>query len=73
MGSSSLTRGQAQAPCIGSLESQPLDHEGSPWGVPSNNYVLTHSMPHTVLGPRDPGVNKVGKVAMLMELAFSYK
>ena len=29
--------------------------------------------PCTVLGPRDPGMNKIGKVAMLMELAFSYK
>ena len=25
-----LTRGQTQAPCIGSLESQPQDHQGSP-------------------------------------------
>ena len=27
---SSLTRDQTQAPCIGSVESQPLDHQGSP-------------------------------------------
>ena len=26
----SLTRGRTQAPCLGSLESQPLDHERSP-------------------------------------------
>ena len=30
MGSSSPTRGQARAPCIGSKESYPLDHQGSP-------------------------------------------
>ena len=30
MGSSSLTRDQTQTPCIGSLESQPLDHQESP-------------------------------------------
>ena len=28
-GSSSLTRDQTQAPCIGSVESYPLDHQGS--------------------------------------------
>ena len=30
-------------------------------------------MPLTVLGPRYPGMNKIGKVAVLMELAFSCK
>ena len=30
MGSSSLSRDGPQAPCIGSAESQPLDHQGSP-------------------------------------------
>ena len=30
MGSSSQTRSQTWAPCIGSSESQPLDHQGSP-------------------------------------------
>ena len=30
VGSSSLTRDQTQAPCIGSAESYPLDHQGSP-------------------------------------------
>ena len=30
MGSSSLTRDQTQAPCVGSVESEPLDHQGSP-------------------------------------------
>ena len=30
VGSSSLTRGQTLAPCSGSAESYPLDHEGSP-------------------------------------------
>ena len=29
-GSSSLTRNRTQAPCIGSMESYPLDHQGSP-------------------------------------------
>ena len=29
-GLSSLTRDQTQALCIGSMESQPLDHQGSP-------------------------------------------
>ena len=29
-GSSSLTRDPTQAPCIGSEESYPLDHQGSP-------------------------------------------
>ena len=29
--SSSLIRDQTQAPCIGSTESQPLDHQESPW------------------------------------------
>ena len=29
-GTSSLTRDQTQAPCIGRAESQPLDHQGSP-------------------------------------------
>ena len=28
---SSLTREQTQAPCIGSVESQPLDHQASPY------------------------------------------
>ena len=36
-GIGSLTRDQTRAPCIGSVESQPLDHQGSPislflWG-----------------------------------------
>ena len=30
VGSSSLTRDQTWAPCIGSAESYPLDHQGSP-------------------------------------------
>ena len=30
VGSSSPTRDQTQAPCIASLESYPLDHQGSP-------------------------------------------
>ena len=32
-GSSSLTRDKTQAPCIGSTESQPLDHQQSPWNM----------------------------------------
>ena len=31
MGSSSLTRDGSLAPCIGRVESQPLDPQGSPW------------------------------------------
>ena len=31
VGSSSQTRDQTQAPCTGSMESYPLDHQGSPW------------------------------------------
>ena len=31
MGSSSPTRKRTWAPCIGSAESYPLDHQGSPW------------------------------------------
>ena len=31
MGSSSLTRERTHAPCIGSIESWPLNHQGSPW------------------------------------------
>ena len=31
VGSSSPTRDQTQAPCIGSTESYPLDHQGSPY------------------------------------------
>ena len=31
VGSSSLTRDRTQAPCIGTAESQPLDHQGSPY------------------------------------------
>lgn len=31
--SSSLTRDQTQDPCIGNMESQPLDHQGSPFPV----------------------------------------
>ena len=31
--SSSLTRDQTQAHCIGSAESQPLDHQGSPYSL----------------------------------------
>ena len=30
VGSGSLTRDRTQAPCIGSMEFKPLDHEGSP-------------------------------------------
>ena len=30
VGSSSLTRGRTWAPCTGSVESYPLDHQGSP-------------------------------------------
>ena len=40
MGSSSLTRDQTRALCIESMESQALDHQGSPMG-----YLL--SSPHT--------------------------
>ena len=32
VGSSSLTKDQTQVPCIGSLVSYPLDHQGNPWG-----------------------------------------
>ena len=31
MGSSSLTKDRTEAACTGSMESQPLDHQGSPW------------------------------------------
>ena len=31
MGSSSLTKDGTQALCSGSMESEPLDHQGSPW------------------------------------------
>ena len=31
VGSSSLTRDRTQAPCLGSRESQLLDHQESPW------------------------------------------
>ena len=31
MGSSSLTRERTRAPCIGSMEPYPLDHQGSPF------------------------------------------
>ena len=31
VGSSSLTRDPTRAPCIGSAESYPLHHQGSPW------------------------------------------
>ena len=31
VGPSSLTRAQTQAPCIGSAESQPQDHQGRTW------------------------------------------
>ena len=30
VGSSSLTRDPTQTPCIGSMDSQPMDHQGSP-------------------------------------------
>ena len=33
VGSSSLTRDPTQAPCFGSTESQPLDHQRSPWNT----------------------------------------
>ena len=33
MGSSSLTGDRTWAPCTGSSESQPLDHQGIPWDV----------------------------------------
>ena len=33
MGSRLLTRGRTQALCIGSLESLPLDHQGSPESI----------------------------------------
>ena len=41
--SSSLTRGQPRAPCIGSVESQPLDHKGSPQKLhlESHQYIMT--------------------------------
>ena len=31
VGFSFPTRGRTRAPCIGSAESYPLDHQGSPW------------------------------------------
>ena len=34
MGSSSLTRDRTQVPCIGSAESYPLCHQGSPFWIP---------------------------------------
>ena len=33
VGSTSLTKDQTQAPCIGSMESYPLHHQGSPDNV----------------------------------------
>ena len=44
VGSSSLTRDQTCTPCIGSVESQPLDHQRSPilvdYFVPTSLYLL---------------------------------
>ena len=40
-GSSSLIRDQTQAPCIGSVNSYPLDHQGSP-KLPSSYKDTSH-------------------------------
>ena len=49
---SSPTRDRTRAPCGGSMESSPLDHQGSPW-----NTVLTMPLKHLQirsLGREDP-------------------
>ena len=40
MSSSSLTRDRTWAPCLGSLESWPPGHQGSPWNLPFNHQLL---------------------------------
>ena len=49
VGSSSLTRDRTLAPCIGSVESYPLDHQGSPPHYIYSSYFL--NLPQTVTVP----------------------
>ena len=50
--SNSLTRNRTQAPCIGTAESQPLDHQGSPSSFNFNERRLGHThfciLPHPI-------------------------
>ena len=43
-GSSSPTRDRTRAPCIGSMESYPLDHQGSPSIILIFNYLFSTSL-----------------------------
>ena len=45
-GSSSLTRDRIQAPCIGSMESQPLDHQENPSPFILNPYCKPSALWH---------------------------
>ena len=49
VGSSSLTTDQTRAPCIGSSESQPLRHQGSPL---FHLLELLHMLSFALLGPK---------------------
>ena len=52
LSSNSLTRNRTQAPCIGTAESQPLDHQGSPSSFNFNERRLGHThfciLPHPI-------------------------
>ena len=46
VGSSSLTRDRTRAPCIGSMESSPLHHQGNPW---LNDFLFAKSQSHRII------------------------
>ena len=50
--SSFLTRNQTQVPCFGSVESQPVDHQGSPWFVSWGTWVKKNQPLGTEEAPR---------------------
>ena len=80
MGSSSLTRDQSQAPCIGSMESYPLDHQGnlsveytsSPFLAPgcawgSGHLDLGELGKYVVAGGAQPKVRSTGSKEVVCE------
>ena len=76
-GSSSPTRDQTQAPCIGSAESYPLDHQGSPLNLLINAPFLgispfpVHFSHFLICASRDHFLNKLYESQVLVsESAF---
>ena len=74
VGTSSLTRDQTQAPCIGSAESQPLDHQGSPYSILNtsiSSFPFPSSAQTSIVGKRGWSREEQGVRAQMEQVIHS--